>query len=74
MRLLNMGVIQIMLKMYFELISEENENVFIKSSSLYDIGSYLYGVYKDNHPEEDEEGTDNYNSDGYEYYDWSSGF
>ena len=37
---------------YFELIDKYSKEVLTKSSSLYDIGNYLYGKYKDNHPEE----------------------
>ena len=58
---------------HFELIDKDSKEVLIKSSSLYDIGSYLYGKYKDSHPEEDTE-VENDFVDYEGYYDWSSGF
>ena len=59
---------------HFELIDKYNKEVLIKSSSLYDIGNYLYGKYKDNHPENDTDECDNDFVDYERHYDWSSGF
>ena len=57
---------------YFELIDKYSKEVLTKSSSLYDIGNYLYGKYKDNHPEEDNTEEDDF-VDYEGHYDWSSG-
>jgi len=59
----------------FELVDKNSKKVLIKSSSLYDIGNYLYGEYKDSYPEEDDINECDDDFLDYEgYYDWSSGF
>jgi len=58
---------------HFELADKGSKEVLTKSSSLYDIGNYLYGKYKDNHPKEDNTEEDDF-VDYEGYYDWSNGF